>query len=66
MTAKEFINLYLKKNAKGQSFEIPFSEFKGGINRLLSFVQILESEALSRQGINRNIDFLPSLLKKSI
>ena len=58
MTAKEFINLYLKKNAKGQSFEIPFSEFKGGINRLLSFVQILESEALSRQGITRNIDFL--------
>ena len=65
MTAKEFINIYLKKNAKGQSFEIPFSEFKGGINRLLSFVQILEYEALSRQGISRNIDFLPSLLKKS-
>ena len=65
MTAKEFINIYLKKNAKGQSFEIPFSEFKGGINRLLSFVQILESEALSRKGISRNIDFLESLLKKS-
>ena len=58
----EFINIYLNKNAKGQSFEIPLSEFKGGINRLLSFVQILDSEALSRQGISRNIDFLESLL----
>ena len=65
MTAKEFINIYLKKNAKGQSFEIPLTQFKGGINRLLSFVQILESEALSRKGISRNIDFLESLLKKS-
>ena len=64
MTSKEFINIFLKKNAKGQSFEIPLSEFKGGINRLLSFVQILESEALSSKGISRNIDFLESLLKK--
>ena len=63
ITAKEFINIYLNKNAKGQSFEIPLSEFKGGINRLLSFVQILDSEALSRKGISRNIDFLESLLK---
>ncbi len=51
ITAKEFINIYLKKNAKGQSFGIPLSEFKGGINRLFSFVQILNSEALSRKGL---------------
>ena len=65
LTAKEFINIYLKKNAKGQSFEIPLDEFKGGINRLLSFVQILDSQALSKEGIRRNKDFLESLLKKS-
>ena len=54
ITAKEFINIYLKKNAKGQSFEIPLSEFKGGINRLLSFVQILDSKALTRNGLIKN------------
>ena len=64
LTAKEFINIYLKKNAKGQSFEIHLDEFKGGINRLLSFVQILDSQALSKEGIRRNKDFLESLLKK--
>ena len=64
ITAKEFINIYLKKNAKGQSFEIPLSEFKGGINRLLSFVQILDSKALSRSGLTTKLNSQNSLLKK--
>jgi hypothetical protein len=64
ITAKEFINIYLKKNAKGQSFEIPLSEFKGGINRLLSFVQILDSKALSRSGLTSKLNSQNSLLKK--
>ena len=64
LTAKEFINIYLKKNAKGQSFEIPLDEFKGGINRLLSFVQILDSKALSRSGLTSKLNSQNSLLKK--
>ena len=46
MTAKEFINIFLERNAKNQSFEISLKEFKGGINRLLSYVQILEQKYL--------------------
>ena len=65
ITAKEFINIFLERNAKNKSFQISLEEFKGGINRLLSFVQILDSQALSKEGIRRNKDFLESLLKKS-
>tara|TARA_B100000212_G_scaffold324561_1_gene285519 strand:- start:3733 stop:4953 length:1221 start_codon:yes stop_codon:yes gene_type:complete len=64
ITAKEFINIYLKKNAKGQSFEISLSEFKGGINRLFSFVQILNSEALSRKGLTGKQTSQNSLFQK--
>ena len=66
ITAKEFINIFLERNAKNKSFQISLKEFKGGINRLLSFVQILDSQALSKEGIRRNKDFLESLLKKSV
>ena len=64
LTAKEFINIYLKKNAKGQSFEIPLDEFKGGINRLLSFVQILDSKALTRNGLSKNLSNKVSFFEK--
>ena len=47
ITAKEFINIFLERNAKNQTFELSLNEFKGGINRLLSFVEILDL-ALSR------------------
>ncbi len=64
ITAKEFINIYINKNAKGQSFEIPLSEFKGGINRLLSFVQILDSKALTRKGLIKNQSNKESFFEK--
>ena len=64
LTAKEFINIYLKKNTKGQSFEIPLGEFKGGINRLLSFVQILDSKALTRNGLSKNLSNKVSFFEK--
>ena len=64
MTAKEFINIFLERNAKNQSFEISSKEFKGGINRLLSYVQILDSKALSRIGLSKNISIKKSFFEK--
>ena len=64
ITAKEFINIFLERNAKNQTFELSLNEFKGGINRLLSFVQILDSKALSRSGLTSKLNSHDSLLKK--
>ena len=64
ITAKEFINIFLEKNAKNQTFEISLNQFKGGINRLLSFVEILDSKALSRSGLTSKLNSHDSLLKK--
>ena len=64
ITAKEFINIFLERNAKNQTFEISLNQFKGGINRLLSFVEILDSKALSRSGLTSKLNSQDSLLKK--
>ena len=64
ITAKEFINIFLERNAKNQTFEISLNQFKGGINRLLSFVEILDSKALSRSGLTSKLNAHDSLLKK--
>ena len=64
ITAKEFINIFLEKNAKNQTFEISLNQFKGGINRLLSFVEILDSKALSKSGLTSKLNSHDSLLKK--
>ena len=64
ITAKEFINIFLERNAKNQTFELSLNEFKGGINRLLSFVEILDSKALSRSGLTSKLNSQNSLLKK--
>ena len=64
ITAKEFINIFLERNAKNQTFEISLNQFKGGINRLLSFVEILDSKALSRSGLTSKLNSHDSLLKK--
>ena len=64
ITAKEFINIFLERNAKNQTFELSLNEFKGGINRLLSFVEILDSKALSRSGLTSKLNSRYSLLKK--
>ena len=64
ITAKEFINIFLERNAKNKSFQISLEEFKGGINRLLSFVQILDSKALSRSGLTSKLNSQDSLFNK--
>ena len=64
ITAKEFINIFLERNAKNQTFEISLNQFKGGINRLLSFVEILDSKALSKSGLTSKLNSQNSLLKK--
>ena len=64
ITAKEFINIFLEKNAKNQTFEISLNQFKGGINRLLSFVEILDSKALSKQGLTSKLKPKDSFFKK--
>ncbi|MBO6973518.1 MAG: hypothetical protein JJ843_06830 [Prochlorococcus marinus CUG1434] len=64
ITAKEFINIFLERNAKNQTFEISLNQFKGGINRLLSFVEILDSKALSKSGLTSKLNSHDSLLKK--
>ena len=64
ITAKEFINIFLERNAKNQTFELSLNEFKGGINRLLSFVEILDSKALSKSGLTSKLNSHDSLLKK--
>ena len=64
ITAKEFINIFLERNAKNKSFQISLEEFKCCINRLLSFVQILDSKALSRSGLTSKLNSHDSLLKK--
>ena len=51
ITEKEFKNLIKEPNPKNKYVNIPINSFKGGINRLLSMIQILDLEALSREGL---------------
>ena len=48
ITEKEFKALIKEPNPKNKYVNIPINSFKGGINRLLSMIQILDLEALSR------------------
>ena len=54
ITEKEFKNLIKEPNPKNKYVNIPISSFKGGINRLLSMIQILDLEALSREGLRES------------
>ena len=51
ITEKEFKNLIKEPNPKNKYVNIPINSFKGGINRFLSMIQILDLEALSREGL---------------
>ena len=51
ITEKEFKALIKEPNPKNKYVNIPINSFKGGINRLLSMIQILDLEALSREGL---------------
>ena len=55
ITEKEFKVLIEALNPKIKNFNIPINYFKGGINRLLSIIQILDVEALSRKAINQEL-----------
>ena len=54
ITEKEFKALIKEPNLKNKYVNIPINSFKGGINRLLSMIQILDLEALSREGLRES------------
>ena len=54
ITEKEFKALIKEPNPKNKYVNIPINSFKGGINRLLSMIQILDLEALSREGLRES------------
>ena len=54
ITEKEFKTLIKEPNPKNKYVNIPINSFKGGINRLLSMIQILDLEALSREGLRES------------
>ncbi len=65
ITEKEFKNLIKEPNPKNKYVNIPINSFKGGINRLLSMIQILDLEALSREGLRESkirINLLENLI----
>ena len=65
ITEKEFKKLIKEPNPKNKYVNIPINSFKGGINRLLSMIQILDLEALSREGL-RESKIRPNLLNNLI
>ena len=65
ITEKEFKTLIKEPNPKNKYVNIPINSFKGGINRLLSMIQILDLEALSREGLRESkirINLLDNLI----
>ncbi len=65
ITEKEFKKLIKEPNPKNKYVNIPINSFKGGINRLLSMIQILDLEALSREGLRESkirINLLENLI----
>ena len=51
LTGKEFVDLAKGSNPASKTVVMETEEFKGGIDRLLMFVQLLEQEALPRLSI---------------
>ena len=64
ITAKEFINTFLQRNARNQSYEISLDKFQGGIDKLFNYVQILDPKALSRVGLTSKTNPQVSIFKK--
>ena len=64
ITAKEFINTFLERNARNQSYEISLDKFQGGIDKLFNYVQILDPKALSRVGLTSKTNSKVSIFKK--
>ena len=51
ITAKKFINLISNKNKDQQNVTIHIDNFDGGIDKFFNYVTLLNSEAISRDGI---------------
>ena len=64
ITAKEFINTFLQRNARNQSYEISLDKFQGGIDKLFNYVQILDPKALSRVGLTSKTNPKVSIFEK--
>lgn len=64
ITAKEFINTFLQRNARNQSYEISLDKFQGGIDKLFNYVQILDPKALSRAGLTSKANPKVSIFEK--
>ena len=64
ITAKEFINTFLERNARNQSYEISLDKFQGGIDKLFNYVQILDPKALSSRGLTSKTNTKVSIFKK--
>ena len=64
ITAKEFINTFLERNARNQSYEISLDKFQGGIDKLFNYVQILDPKALSRVGLTSKTNPKVSIFEK--
>ena len=64
ITAKEFINTFLQRNARNQSYEISLDKFQGGIDKLFNYVQILDPIALSKAGLTSKANPKVSIFEK--
>ena len=65
LTAKEFTELVKNRINDENIINLPIEKFKGGINRLINFVEILEPNAIPEMGLIKNKKFNITLEKLS-
>ena len=65
LTAKEFTELVKNRINDENIINLPIEKFKGGINRLINFVEILEPNAIPEMGLIKNKKFNFTLEKLS-
>ena len=65
LTAKEFIDLLKDRVNDENIINFPIEKFKGGINRLINFVEILEPNAIPEMSLIKNKKFNFKLEKLS-
>lgn len=54
LTAEEFVALARKSHSSDGPIELPLSQFQGGLDRLLTVVEVMEPEAVPRRGLLRD------------
>ena len=57
LTGEEFIQLVSRQLNNQKEVSISVNEFKGGVDRLLSFVRLLEPSAITREGFANQADW---------